>query len=79
MINKKGMMDMPSNKPPTLRELLLHKKTTDSDIIDVSRHNYKDAENSKSLYSGKVEDIPDNILDLKILAWIRKDGIYIAE
>lgn len=70
---------MNNNNPPTLRELLLHKKATDSDIIDVSRHNYQDAKNPQLLFSGSVNAIPDNILNLGILAWMRRDGIYIAQ
>ena len=73
------MKDMTNNNPSTLREILLHKKPTDSDIINVSKHNYKDPKNPKSLYYGPLDAIPDNILDLRILAWDRKDGIFIAE
>lgn len=70
---------MISSKPPALKEILLYKKPTDSGIIDVSKHNYKDAKNPKPLYYGPIDAIPDNVLDLKIIAWMRKDGIFIAE
>lgn len=70
---------MNNNNPPTLRELLLYKKANDSDIIDVSKHNYKDAKNPQLLYHGSVNAVPDNILNLRILAWMKRDGIYIAQ
>lgn len=64
---------MNNNKPPTLREILFYKKETDSNIISVSK------QNEELLYSGSIDTTPDNILNLRIVAWDRKDGIYISE
>ena len=72
------MIDTISDRPPTLREILFHKKPTDSDIIDVSKLNPKDPKNPKLLYHGLIDTTPDDILNLRISAWIKKTGfIYL--
>lgn len=70
---------MINHKYLTLRDFLSHNKPTDSNYISVSKHNYKNPSNPGLLYEGPSDDVPDNILDLRIIAWLRKDGIYISE
>lgn len=70
---------MLKNNPPTLREILAHRKLNDASNIDVSKHNYKEPSKPKMIYKGSVDDIPEDVLDLKIIAWLRNDGIYISE
>ena len=65
--------------PPTLKEILANRKSTDSKNVSISKHNYKEPQNPKSLYEGSVDNIPEEILNSRIVAWLRKDGIYIAE
>ena len=67
------------NNPPTLREILTYRKSTDARNINVSKHNYKEPSKPKIIYEGNVDGIPKEILDLKIIAWLRNDGIYISE
>lgn len=67
------------NHPPTLRELLSHRKATDKNNIDVSQHNYKKPEKPKTIYVGPIDDVPEKILNLEIIAWSKKDGIYISK
>ena len=67
------------NHPPTLKELLSHRKATDKSNIDVSQHNYKKPEEPKTIYVGHIDNIPKEILNLEIIAWSKKDGIYISK
>ena len=70
---------MTKDNPPTLREILAYRKITDASNIDVSKHNYKELKRPKTIYVGSIDDVPEDILNLKIIAWLRKDGIYISE
>ena len=67
------------NEPPTLRELLSHRKESDSSYIDVSRQNPSKPQNTPTIYNGEIDNIPEDMLDLKIIGWVRSCGIYIAE
>ena len=62
------------SNPPMLREILTYRKSTDASNINVSKHNYKE-----TIYQGNVNDIPEDVLNLKIVAWLRNDGVYISE
>ncbi len=70
---------MIDNNPPTLRELLAHRSKTDESNINVSKHNYKEPNKPKTIYQRTINEIPEYVLNLKIVAWLRRDGIYIAE
>lgn len=72
-------MSIEFNNVPTLREILTHRKITDTNIIDVSKHNYKNPKEPKPIYIGLINNIPEDVLNLKIIAWLRNEGIYIAE
>lgn len=67
------------NNPPTLREILTYRKSTDASNINVSKSNYRETSKSKTIYQGNVNDIPEDVLNLKIVAWLRNDGVYISE
>ena len=70
---------MLKSNPPTLREILAYRKPTDASFIDVGKHNYEYPRYPKTIYVGSVDNIPEDVLNLKIIAWFRRDGIYISE
>lgn len=64
--------------PPTLKELLDGERL-DTSEIEVSRHNYKKPAEPEVIYNGPVSKIPENVLNMEILAWIRSKGFFIAK
>lgn len=63
--------------PPTLKELL--DEGINTDTVEVSKRNYKKPTEPEVIYTGSVNEIPEDVLKLKILAWIKSRGVFIAE
>lgn len=59
-------------KAPTLKELLNNRKGSHANLIIVS--NIKD----KNLFKGDVSELPEELLNISIFAWDKRDGIYIT-
>lgn len=59
-------------KAPTLRELLNSKEENHANHIIVSTNKNKD------LFKGDISELPKELLNIKIFAWDKKDGIYIT-
>lgn len=70
---------MLNQKPPTLRELLANRQEADANYINVSRHDHMNPACPRTLYEGPVDKVTEGVLELRISAWIRKDGIYVTE
>lgn len=58
-------------KAPTLKELLNNRKENHANSIIVSTKN-------KDLFKGDASEIPEALLNTQILAWDKRDGIYIT-
>lgn len=56
---------------PTLKELLNSRKENHANSIIVSTKN-------KDLFKGDISELPEELLNIKILAWDKRDGIYIT-
>lgn len=57
---------------PTLKNLLDTRKENHATSILVSTTNDKD------LFKGKISELPENLLNIHIFAWDKRDGIYIT-
>lgn len=56
---------------PTLKELLNNRKENHATSIIVST---KD----KDLFKGDISELPEELLNIPIFAWDKRDGIYIT-
>ena len=56
---------------PTLKGLLNSRKENHANSIIVSTKN-------KDLFKGDISELPEELLNIKILAWDKRDGIYIT-
>jgi hypothetical protein len=59
-------------KAPTLKELLSNRKESHANLIIVSTIKDKD------LFKGDVSELPEELLNISIFAWDKRDGIYIT-
>lgn len=59
-------------KAPMLKELLSTRKKDHANLIIISTNKNKD------LFKGDVSEIPEELLNIQILAWDKRDGIYIT-
>jgi hypothetical protein len=59
-------------KAPTLKELLSNRKENHENSIIVSTTKDKD------LFKGDVSELPEELLNIQIFAWDKKEGIYIT-
>lgn len=59
-------------KAPTLKELLSNRKESHANSIIVSTKNDKD------LFKGDVSELPEELLNIQIFAWDKKEGTYIT-
>ena len=57
---------------PTLKELLSNRKENHANLIIVSTNKNKD------LFKGSVSELPEELLNIQIFAWDKKDGVYIT-
>lgn len=57
---------------PTLKELLSNRKENYANLIIVSTNKNKD------LFKGDVSGLPEELLNIPIFAWDKRDGIYIT-
>lgn len=57
---------------PTLKELLNNRKENHADFIVVSTNKGKD------LFKGDVSKLPEELLNISIFAWDKRDGIDIT-
>lgn len=57
---------------PTLKNLLDTRKENHATSILVSTKTDKD------LFKGNISDVPENLLNIPIFAWNKRDGIYIT-
>lgn len=64
--------------PPTLEELLNSREADDAEFIDVSLESSQNPQNPPTVYQGLIENVPEEVLKMRILAWLRHSGIYIA-
>ena len=59
-------------KAPTLKELLSNRKESHANLIIVSTIKDKD------LFKGDVSELSEELLNISIFAWDKRDGIYIT-
>lgn len=59
-------------KAPTLKELLNSRKENHANHIIVSTNKNKD------LFKGDVSELSEKLLNIRIFAWDKRDGIYIT-
>lgn len=59
-------------KAPTLKELLNSRKENHANYIIVSTNKNRD------LFKGNVSELSEDLLNAQILAWDKRDGIYIT-
>ena len=59
-------------KAPTLKELLSNRKKNHAKLIIVSTTKNKD------LFKGDISELPEELLNIQIFTWDKKDGIYIT-
>lgn len=59
-------------KAPTLKELLNSRKENHANYIIVSTNKNKD------LFNGDVSELSEKLLNIRIFAWDKRDGIYIT-
>lgn len=59
-------------KAPALKELLNSRKENHANYIIVSTNKNKD------LFKGDVSELPEELLNIRIFAWDKRDGIYIT-
>lgn len=59
-------------KAPTLKELLSNRKKNHANLIIVSITKNKD------LFKGDISELPEELLNIQIFTWDKKDGIYIT-
>ena len=59
-------------KAPTLKELLQYRKENYANLITVSTKKNKD------LFKGNISELPEELLNIQIFAWDKRDGIYIT-
>ena len=59
-------------KAPTLKELLNNWKENHANLIIVSTNKNKD------LFKGNISELPEELLNIQIFAWDKRDGIYIT-
>lgn len=59
-------------KAPTLKELLSTRKENHATSIVVSTRNNKD------LFKGNISELPEELLNIPIFVWDKRDGIYIT-
>lgn len=57
---------------PTLKELINNRKENHANSIIVSTSKNKD------LFKGDISELPEELLNIQIFAWDKKDGIYIT-
>lgn len=57
---------------PTLKELLSNREKNHANLIIVSTNKNKD------LFKGDISKLPEELLNIQIFAWDKKDGIYIT-
>ena len=57
---------------PTLKELLSTRKENHANLIIVSTNKNKD------LFKGDVSELSEKLLNIRIFAWDKRDGIYIT-
>lgn len=57
---------------PTLKELLNSRKENHANLIIIATTKNKD------LFKGDISELPEELLNIKILAWDKRDGIYIT-
>ena len=79
-INKECCENMDKNivltdkmkEAPTLKELLSTRKEKHATSIVVSTRNNKD------LFKGNISELPEELLNIPIFAWDKRNGIYIT-
>ena len=59
-------------KAPTLKELLKSREENHANYIIVSTNKNRD------LFKGNVSELSEDLLNAQILAWDKRDGIYIT-
>lgn len=59
-------------KAPTLKELLNSRKENHANHIIVPTNKNKD------LFKGDVSELSEKLLNIRIFAWDKRDGIYIT-
>ena len=59
-------------KAPTLKELLNSRKENHANYIIVSTNKNKD------LFKGDVSELSEELLNIRIFAWDKRDGTYIT-
>lgn len=59
-------------KASTLKELLSNRKKNHANLIIVSTTKNKD------LFKGDISELPEELLNIQIFTWDKKDGIYIT-
>ena len=59
-------------KAPALKELLNSRKENHANYIIVSTNKNKD------LFKGDVSELSEELLNIRIFAWDKRDGIYIT-
>lgn len=59
-------------KAPTLKELLDTRKTNHATSILISTTNKKD------LFKGNISELSEELLNIPIFTWDKRDGIYIT-
>ncbi len=57
---------------PTLQELLNRRKENHATSIIISTKNKKD------LFKGKISELPEELLNIPIFEWNKRDGSYIT-
>ena len=57
---------------PTLKELLSNRKENHANLISVSTNKNKD------FLKCSVSELPEELLNIQIFAWDKKDGVYIT-
>ena len=59
-------------KVPTLKELLCNRKENHATSIIVS------TKNNKNLFKGDISRLPEELLNIPIFSWNKKEGTYIT-
>ena len=72
------MVNSEEDERPTLKAILSYRKDTDASVIEVSKSEPDVMKEPEILYKGSIDTIPENILNMEIIAWSRKHGVYLA-
>ena len=76
--NLTALANSEEDERPTLKEILMYRKDTDTSVIEVSKPEPDVMKEPEILYKGSIDTIPENILNMEIIAWSRKHGVYLA-